>query len=274
MCNAMERQLRIHSSPPWQWLDEALCGKDTVSSMNCYFPLAELKCPGDETQDENQMKSNALPSPFQVRCSTIVKNEPKLVSAFRVASMEYLFQSVHPAVIQEAENQLNLVFPGGKVPPDLITVHIRWGDKVAEMKLRPAEEYVESVQRILKDRQSSSNDTVSIFLATEDPKAVKAFKEAAPSEWTIYLDQYFHDMLPYRNKTNDIYNQAPQTATETKGHAGVIALASLLVAMEANDFVLTTASNWSRLMNELRKNVIDPRCNNCTHMVDIFKAEW
>jgi hypothetical protein len=49
---------------------------------------------------------------------------------------------------------------------------------------------------------------------------------------------------------------------------------SLLVAMEANYFVLTTASNWSRLMNELRKNFVEPRCNNCTLMVDLKYGEW
>jgi len=275
LCNAMEKEWRIRTSPPWQWLDEAICGssENMVSTMNCYFPKSEARCPGDDVMDENQTQANPIPSPFQERCPSIVENNSKKLSAFRAASMEYLFQSVHPAVIQEAERQLNLVFPRGEVPPDLITVHVRWGDKKEEMELVPAEKYVKAVGRIL-DKRESSNNTVSVFLATEDPKAVKAFEDAAPKEWNIYLDQYFHEMLPYRNKTNDIYNQAPKTATETKGRAGLIALASLLVAMEANDFVLTLASNWSRMMNELRKNVVDPRCNNCTNMVDLKFAEW
>ena len=196
-----------------------------------------MRCPGDETMDENQTQSNTVPNPFQVRCSGILPNGNKNgeLSAFRASSMEYLFQSVHPAVIQEAERQLSLLFPQGIVPPDLITVQIRWGDKATEMKLLPAEDYVKDVQRIVDDRQRG-NGTVFVFLATEDPKAVKAFQQAAPKEWNIHLDQYFHDMLPFRNKTADIYNQAPQTAQQTKGHAGLIALASLLVAMEANDF--------------------------------------
>jgi hypothetical protein len=48
----------------------------------------------------------------------------------------------------------------------------------------------------------------------------------------------------------------------------------LLVALEANYFVLTTASNWSRLMNELRKNVLDPSCGDCTRMIDLRPGEW
>jgi hypothetical protein len=187
--------------------------------------------------------------------------------------MEYLFASVTPLVIQEAERQLNLVFKKG-VPPNLITVQIRWGDKQKEMKLLPAHAYVKGVQRLIeKRRNNASLLPVSIYLATEDPKAVEAFRRAAPQEWTIHVDQYFHDMLPLRNE-RDVYNQGPKTARATNGRAGLVALGSLLVAMEANDFVLTTASNWSRLMNELRKNILDPQCNKCTSMVDLKYGEW
>lgn len=275
LCNAMDKRLRIRSSSPWQWLDESVCGRpqDLASTMNCYFPKAEVRCPGDLIVDKSQPQSNPIASPFQERCPGIIENNRKKLSDFRAASIEYLFQSVNPALVEEAERQLNLVFPEGRVPSGLITVQIRWGDKREEMELLPADAYVKGVRQILEKRQRNS-DTVSVFLATEDPKAVNAFREAAPPEWKIYLDQYFHDMLPYRNKTDDVYNQAPQTATQTKGRAGLVALSSLLVAMEANDFVLMTLSNWSRMMNELRKNVIDPRCNGCTNLIDLRSGEW
>jgi len=45
-----------------------------------------------------------------------------------------------------------------------------------------------------------------------------------------------------------------------QGRVTFIALASFVVTTEANGFILTLASNWSRMMNELRKNVVDPRC--------------
>ena len=80
-------------------------------------------------------------------------------------------------------------------------------------------------------------------------------------------------MLEFR-EGEDVYNQGPKTSKQTKGRAGVVALGSLLVAMEADDFVLTTASNWSRMMNELRKNVLDALCNGCTSMVDLKYGEW
>jgi hypothetical protein len=53
------------------------------------------------------------------------------------ATMEYLFRNVSKVVIEEAERQLNLVFPSGQVPQNLIVVHIRWGDKGFEMKNVP-----------------------------------------------------------------------------------------------------------------------------------------
>ena len=64
-------------------------------------------------------------------------------------------------------------------------------------------------------------------------------------------------------------NHAMRVAEKSKGVEGMQALASLLIAMEANDFVLTTGSNWSRLMNELRKSILNPMCKGCTRMIDL-----
>ena len=69
-------------------------------------------------------------------------------------------------------------------------------------------------------------------------------------------------------------NNALESARRSEGRAGTIALASLLIAMEADEFVLTTGSNWSRLMNEIRKNIIDPRCHGCTEMIDLRPGCW
>jgi hypothetical protein len=63
-------------------------------------------------------------------------------------------------------------------------------------------------------------------------------------------------------------------AAKSKGWAGTANLASLLIAMQAREFVLSTGSNWSRLMNELRKAVLDDRCDGCTRMIDLQPGEW
>ena len=47
-------------------------------------------------------------------------------------------------------------------------------------------------------------------------------------------------------------------------------MVALLLALEANYYVLTTQSNWSRLINELRVNRINKLCGDCTHIADIL----
>lgn len=230
------------------------------------------------------------------RCSWMTQ-QPGFLTDFRAASMEYLFhQGVSSLLIQEAERQIGLLFGASNtddgtdprlskssaskaslllkpavVPVDLIVVHMRWGDKFWEMDLAPASEYIHAVNQLLIARGQSINATANIYLSSEDPKAIAAFSAAAPSSWTVHVDRTVTELNVYRPTKG---NRASWTTRNTKGRAGLVALGSLLVALEANDFVLTTKSNWSRLMNELRKNVIDPRCGNCTRMIDLRPGEW
>jgi len=292
LCNALEAgSYRVRTVLPWIWLDDATCNKDTASAMTCYFSESELQCPNDRFLLESASSSSAggggqqLPFQNMTRGRGRIRDEcPGLrnehgVAAIRAATTEFLFTRVSAAVMREAERQLRVVFSDQAVPRNLITVHIRWGDKEDEMNLVPVSDYVSGVEQILQKRNElqhhkHDNDDddgiVNIFLATEDPKAVIEFRNEAPSVWNIYVDQYFSEMLPYRRVQ---YNGSPLMSQDLKGKPGLIALGSLLIAMEANDFVLTTASNWSRLMNELRKNVLNPRCGNCTSMVDLKFGE-
>ena len=115
--------------------------------------------------------------------------------------------------------------------------------------------------------------SVNILLCTEDPKAEDAFRQAANSSWNICMDHFYTQFLPYR-KDREVVMHLPSLITmELHGRPGLWALGSLLVAMEANYFVLTTKSNWARLINELRKNVVNPRCDNCTYLIDLEEGE-
>ena len=105
----------------------------------------------------------------------------------------------------------------------------------------------------------------NVFLATEDPKAVEAFRRNAPPHWNIFVDEYLKVFRKHRQST---YNGHALLAKQLHGQPGRVALASLLVAMEARSFVLTTASNWSRLINELRRSIVEPR-RGPTRMVDL-----
>jgi hypothetical protein len=210
----------------------------------------------------------------------------------QLATMEYLFTRVTPLLYEEATRQLNLVFLL-EVPKDLITVHIRWGDKVQqyhgkhtrqpEMKKVEIQEYIDAVHKILLSRRqqqqqhwkggnkidSISDSVANVYLATEDPAAVDAFMLAMPPHWNLFVDRFLMETKDHRV---DEYNGHSKMARNMNGRPGLLALASLLVAMEANDFVLTTASNFSRLIDELRRAILDPHCGNCTSVIDLRKA--
>lgn len=301
LCNAAELRVRMRTELPWTFLDEFSCfgeknSDETTSvrsAMECYFPKAEPACP-----DESVIYTNSGDSPASSRtklysgnevvgkkCTSLMKERNLSYSDVRASAIEYLFSSVSPLVVQEAERQLNALFDGeGKNSPSrLITVHIRWGDKNEQIAPLPVEEYVRAVQELLKSSAENDGDLVSngagsesvgIYLATEDPLAVAQFQEeAAKYNWKVYVDMYYQTFTSDRLAGS---NGNPRMAKKLKGRPGLVALASVLVALQSNDFVLTTISNWSRLINELRKTVIDRRCNDCTRMIDLtnFTYEW
>jgi hypothetical protein len=303
LCNGLESNVRVRTVGSWTWVDQQAC-KTTdpaldlkaptttiaTTPMTCYFPTTEIQCLGDTllvrehpTFDSAVYNISRPNGVVKVECDSILEQVSK--PELRTAVVEYLFSHVSELVVREADRQASLVFreaPGGKAPPDLITVHIRWGDKAKEMKLVPIQDYIQAVQKILKQRHAASTtesglqsslEAANILLATEDPAVVEEFQKLIPSTWRVYVDQYFYDMLPHRVAE---YNGSPKMSALLEGKPGLKALGSLLVCMEANDFVLTTASNWSRLMNELRTSILDPRCNNCTTMIDLrrVRGEW
>jgi hypothetical protein len=288
MCNGMESSVRLQSfAPKWLWLDQDHCDmtQSKISPMLCYFPASEHKC-----AMHDMMVDVSIPSAINItdprdikQWCAMTKNSEATKAEFRAASTEYLFQVVSPLVIQEAQRQIGVIFRHGMVPEDLVTIHIRWGDKFWEMDLPSIQEYIDAVNTLLQREtsdkttsQSASNQnayvpTANIYLATEDPKAYNEFMKAKPSGWTVYADITLHEIDAFRPQKG---NRASWAARNTKGRSGLIALGSLLVAMEANRFVLTTKSNWSTLMNHLRMQIIDPRCGNCTKMIDLRPGVW
>lgn len=270
LCNAWEKGYRIQSeNPEWLWLDQASCGDaQAASPFLCYFPQIEHQCPDDDNEINDKIP---VPNPRdkRLRCSW-VKPEDQL-NSFRAASLAFAFQSVSPVVINEAKRQVALLFGAHGVPKGLITVHIRWGDKFWEMDLAPIDEYINAVKEMIVLQNRSDSSPAHVYLATEDPKAVAEFLAAAPSDWKVYTDRTVSELNVYRPPKG---NRASWTTRNTKGRAGLVALGSLLVALEADYFVFTTGSNWSRLMDHLRQSVLDPRCHNCTRVIDLRPGQW
>jgi hypothetical protein len=305
LCVVMEMQnVRLRTVAEWIYNDREKCN-DVVHNapMMCYFPQAEPICP-------DTMGNDIAVETFDIRYNSMTRKScPHTTrqaggySNVRAATTEYLFTRVSNIIQEEGERQLNIVFnksnshyntatfsPTYNIRNNLITVHIRWGDKQWEMKLVSIDTYIEAIYKILDRRQEmkrmrnsdtpndknsyDEHEVVHIYLATEDPNAYNEFMKKKPPHWQVYVDQYYIEMLPFRTEygqSNVHVNAAKDSRYQ--GRNGLIALGSLLVAMEANDFVLTTASNWSRLINELRMNILDPRCNNCTFMIDLLYDE-
>lgn len=150
------------------------------------------------------------------------------------------------------------------------TIHsLRPQKKETEMDLVQIEKYINAIQQILDNRYSNlkneqtekeiddwevdKDENEHIYWATEDPKPYEDFMKVKFEHWNVYIDQYYAEMHRLTYGESNVHRYA---ATDLSGQNGWIAFGSLLVAMEANNFVLTLASTWSRLMNELRN-----KCN-------------
>ena len=289
MCKAIEmNHARLRTIGSWIWTPLEHCpavdeNNRTISPMLCYFPRSETICPNDHDEESDLLdRVNITDWEGLIARDSCpnVENKYGGTSAIRAATTEVLFTRVADFVVEEAERQLQIHFgnnsrTNNKIPKNLITVHIRWGDKRSEMTLLPVKNYTNAVHMIVQRRQIKDDD-VHIYLSTESPDAVEQFMDSIPSHWNVYLDQYFVEMSKDRQGNGgDEYGTNSYLAINSRGRSGIVALGSLLVAMEASDYVLTTASNWSRLMNEIRKNIINPRCNNlCTNYIDLAWGEY
>jgi len=248
----------------WLWAYSEACGYN--SDIHCYFKLPTC------AKDRN--KKNKIPiqsDPISLKRCSYDKSNP---TNYRKAFTEFLFSyGLTDVVKHEVGYQIGKVF-GGEIPVNLITVHIRWGNKKNEMKLVPIEDYINAVKKIISENNFKE---VNIYLASEDPLAVMTFEASVPHSWNVFKDFTLQEEKANRRlHGNDIDGIATDQviASKTLGRYGLECLASLVLAMEANHFVLTTGSNFSRLMNELRSNVLDPRCNNCTTFIDLRNGEY
>ena len=121
------------------------------------------------------------------------------------------------------------------MPSQLITVHIRWGDKKYEMDLVPIHEYIDAVQILASDK-NLTGPGVSIFLESKDPDAVQRFQNAARAhQWNVFVDAYFQDF-------SDVLHQGargnPKMSKRLQGRPGLVALESVFAALKGQQFCL------------------------------------
>lgn len=230
----------------WHWNDPALCNEaQHKQPFSCYFNV-HSRCP--RTLKDKPIDFN---NDFS-RCPKYI-TDLKSRTEFRAAAMEFLFSNLNSEIVDTARAAIVDVFGEKGIPEDLITVHVRWGDKALEMTLVTENEFYQAINEVV------TNHTIAnphIYVATSDPQAVTKLQEMISKHgkaWTL------HHYDPMKGSADQI----------SRGASGKISLVELLLAMEAKYFVLTTGSNWSRLMNELRTNVVDVACGNCTRMFNL-----
>ena len=167
----------------------------------------------------------------------------------------------------------------------LISVHIRWGDKLVESDLKPVSAYMQRVLRIVRERQRRNHTRrpALVFLSSEDGSAIEMFEEAArqQSEFRVIKVAYERPRLScggidvkqllgpqgtgaqrargdtYSERWANVYGQGascPSLLSHARNQSVPLVLMSMLnlyLALEAGDLVCSRASNWCRLLHEL-----------------------
>lgn len=251
LCNSMQAgKTLMQVNETWEYNDSSLCNATHSQPFSCYFNV-HSECPVS-----SEDKPIDIVNEFD-RCPKYIHDLASR-KAFRSATTEYLFSNLNPALVDEARKAIVDVFGNEGIPNELITVHVRWGDKAEEMKLVTAAEYFAAIENFAAAFMMADPH---IYISTEEPAALEKIQQ----------------QLNLHGKTWKLHHYSPLIATSASvGHRngpnGKNALIALLLAMEAKYYILTTGSNWSRIMNELRTNVVDVACGNCTRMVDLRQA--
>lgn len=148
--------------------------------------------------------------------------------------MSYLFSTIRQDLKDEALSSLQ------KFPETFITVHLRRSDKVGnEMRLVSNSEYIEAIE-------SFGLTNVNIFLITEDPKAFEEFQKLCEQKnWKLFSYRPSEDCARGRS-----YGWVDKTCDGLLSRQSII---GVLISLYAKYYVLTFASNWSRLIDELRR---------------------
>lgn len=168
ICNSMQvGATLLQLDEEWIWNDKKFCTPKPVQPLQCYFNVHK-KCP--------QSKANA-PAIMTFkhdyhRCPKYITDD-KSRQAFRAAAMEFLFSSVNKKLVDEAVTSIEKVFGKEGVPEDLITVHLRWGDKKLEMKLVSQEEFVVAIDGMAKNHSIANP---KVFITTESNHALTAMQ--------------------------------------------------------------------------------------------------
>jgi len=258
LCNSMQLgQTLLLLKEPWIWNDREFCKEgNNTQPYSCYFNINK-ECPDSISNSPKQIKS----SNDLANCRSFIKDLASRQS-FRAAAIEYLFSNLNPALVKAAEDAIGGVFGADGIPENLITLHLRWGDKHTEMKLVSEKEYYDALDKMITKH---SLIDPHIYVTTESLDGLEKLQEQLKTHNKTWKLHHFAPAI-YHSKSE----MSPmQMAANSEGSLGKNSLVALLLAMEAKYYIVTSGSNWSRLIDELRKNVVDVQCNQCTDIADL-----
>ena len=120
----------------WVWEDRAFCdAKDLSHPLSCYF-------------DPPCRRNDSLTKPWHVPRNIHFPQCFHKEAPVNEAGAEILFSRLTPRVLALADAAAEKVFGPEGAPPNLITVHLRWGDKGKEMELLSVDKYIEAVESL------------------------------------------------------------------------------------------------------------------------------
>lgn len=154
----------------------------------------------------------------------------------RTATAFILSNYLSDHVYQEARDSVHVL--KGATVTNMVTVHVRWGDKHNEAPQIPITKYVKAVA----DFQITHP---VVYITTEDKSALREFTRAAPKNWTV------RHYAPATSTLSTGPNNSPMNFARSNPNAGMHSMVAFLLGMQGNNFVLTTSSNWSRLFREM-----------------------
>jgi hypothetical protein len=178
---------------------------------------------------------------------------------FNNATVEAVASLRHNSQIHYYTNRTKAPFP---LPASTIAIHIRGGDKWREMTLIHATNYISAAIENIRNMPLSFSPRV-IFTSADDPEKLALAREQAERENLIFA--FTH--LPRQDGGHSLstWLQEGSKADRFYGH-----LLQLLMSLEADSWIGTRASNWNRLIDELRCVWVDKCQKMYTEVGDSF----
>ena len=174
---------------------------------------------------------------------------------YRAIAATYFLRYNSRFKVQLAEG-VKRATPAGGMPP-CITVHVRHGDKGTEMALHPLSDYMDAVERMRKEYPAVSGIN-TIMLSTEDEHVIDETRQYSAYRFIFTEHPRHNEFSPMEQAKRIGYNETLNS------------FINLELSMLCQGFVLTTGSNWSRLLDELRLT----RGKWNTPVIDIEPGQW